>query len=250
MKLTKLKLGLAGAALGLSAISAAQAEELSISTTWAYESEYIFRGIQFSEDSFQPSLDVAYGAFYLGAWAALPVGDGAVNFGDEIDIYGGYGFDVSDFVSMDVGVTYYTFPDAQDGFFDTLDEEDGTGANTVEPFVGFAFGVPLDPSLYVYYDFMFDTVTLQGDAGYSFPMTEEASFDVGAYVGHVFDDDDDADYTYYGISADVSYAFTDATSGAVGGRWGGSSEDTFLDDDGFYTEDNSFWFGISFGAGF
>ncbi|MEL7028545.1 MAG: TorF family putative porin [Pseudomonadota bacterium] len=251
MKLSKWSQGLAAAALLAGAGGAANAEELSISATWAYESEYIFRGVQFSDSSFQPSLDISYGAFYIGAWAALPVGDNDVAFGDEIDLYAGYGFDISDLVSADVGVTYYTFPDAASGFFDTLDEEDGTGANTVEPYVGFAFAVPLDPSVYFYYDFMFDTFTLQGDAGYSYPLTDEASFDLGAYVGHVFDDDDDADYTYYGVSADVGYAFADNASGSLGVRWGGSSEDTFFDDinDGT-VQDNSFWWGLSFGAGF
>ncbi len=238
-------IGAAGAA------TSASAEELTLSTSWAFETEYVFRGVQFSETSFQPDVSLGYGGFYLGAWAALPVGDDDVAFGDEIDVYGGYDFGLTDLVSGGVGFTYYTFPDASSGFFDTLDEDEGTGANTFEIFATFGFDTFLAPSATVYYDFMFGTVTLEGGIGHSIPLAEALSLDFGTTIGHVFDDDDGGDYTYYQATADVSYAFTDSVSGAIGARYGMSSEDTFFDDINNGTfQDNSFWFGASLSAGF
>ncbi len=240
-----------GAALAVTPVTPAHADELSVSTTWALESEYIFRGIQFAETSFQPDISLSYGGFTLGAWASIPVGDDDVAFGDEVDIYGSYETSVTDLVSASVGFTYYMFPDAMSGFFDTLDEEDGTGANTFELFASAGFDVFLSPSATIYYDFMFETVTLEGSAGYSFPITEALSFDVGGTIGHVIDDDDDADYTYASVTGDLAYAFTEDVSGAVGVRYGASSEDFYFGDlDGVPDEGNSVWFGASLSAGF
>ena len=243
MNLKKLTLGLAGLALLSGAQTAAQAQQLSISTTWAFESEYVFRGVQFSDSSIQPDLSISYGNANLGAWAALPIGDEADNFSDEIDIYGGYGFSLTDVVSADVGFTYYTFPDFTNGFFD----ED---VNTFEIFTGFAFGVPLAPSVYFYYDFDLETFTVEGSAGYTFPITDTTSVVLGGYLGHVEPDGSDSSQ-YYGVTADVSYGFSDNSSGSIGVRWAGNSNDTFYGDfQGAATEDNSVWFGLSFGAGF
>ncbi|MEM8985883.1 MAG: TorF family putative porin [Pseudomonadota bacterium] len=242
MKMKKLALALM-AATGMGMASAANAEsELSISTTWAYESEYIFRGVQFSDHSFQPDLSISYGGAYFGVWGAIPLADNDVTYADEIDYYGGYSFDITETVAGDVGFTYYTFPDSGSGFFDD-------DVNTFEIFAGVSFDAPLAPSAYIYYDFDLEAFTVQGDAGYSFPLAESTSLDFGGYVGFVTPDEGE-DYTYYGVSADVSYAFTDDASGSIGVRWAGATEDTFYGDPGVYEEDNSVWFGVSFGSGF
>lgn len=57
------------------ATTAAHAESIGVSTTVAFESRYIFRGVQFAETSFQPGIELSYGNFYGGAWLNLPVGD-------------------------------------------------------------------------------------------------------------------------------------------------------------------------------
>ena len=41
---------------------------ITVDTAFAYESEYVFRGIQFADHSFQPSVDVGWGGFYFGSW--------------------------------------------------------------------------------------------------------------------------------------------------------------------------------------
>ena len=54
-----------GLALGL---SQAKAQYLTVKTNFAYQSEYVFRGVQLATESFQPSIEFGYDAFYLGLW--------------------------------------------------------------------------------------------------------------------------------------------------------------------------------------
>ena len=235
------------------AASPAVAEELSFSTSLAFESRYVFRGIEFAESSVQPAVDIAYGNWYVGAWASLPIGDDDVAFGDELDLYAGYSASLSETVSFDVGVTYYTFPDAQSGFFDTFSESSGSGANTVEVFAGLSFDTFLAPSLYVYRDFNFNTVTLEGSGGYSFPLSEVTSFDLGGSIGYVIDDDAGGDYVYGAATADVSYALSDDAAISAGVRYGGSdiAGGSLIDDSILGTTKSSgFWYGLSIGGSF
>ncbi|MBB5517728.1 TorF family putative porin [Amphiplicatus metriothermophilus] len=236
--------------------TAAKAEDLSISTTVAFESRYMFRGVQFAETSFQPAVNLGYGGFYLSAWLNLPVGDDDLVVtpgGEELDLVFGYSADLNEFVSVDVGVTYYTFPDLMSGFFDTFDEEDGTGANTVEPYVGLSFALPLSPSVYLYRDFMFDTFTVQGSASHSFPLSEKLSFDLGGVLGYVVDDDDGGDYLYGHATADLSYAVSEKSSIYLGARYGGSDIDggSVIDDSIAGTfKSSGFWWGLGFSSDF
>ena len=51
-----------------------------------YASKYVFRGVQYAEDSFQPSVKLTSGSFYLGLWTNQPI---TSNIDNEIDVYGG-----------------------------------------------------------------------------------------------------------------------------------------------------------------
>lgn len=236
-------------AIALSALAApVAAESLEISTDVAFESRYIFRGVQFSEASFQPAVNLSYGNFYGGAWLALPVGDDDIAYGDELDLFAGYSAGLSETVSFDVGVTYYTFPDAMSGFFDQ-------STNTVEIYGGLSLDAPLSPSLYVYRDFTLNTTTIEGGASHSFPIAEKTSFDLGAALGYVAPDTGGGDYLYGSVSADISYAFSDNGSFYVGGRFGGSDipGGAFFDDTTpptVTTTSSGFWFGLGFSASF
>lgn len=244
-------------ALSASAIAPAAAEELSVSTTVAFESRYMFRGIQFAETSFQPAINLSYGNFYGGAWLNLPIGDDDLVVtpgGEELDLFIGYSAPISEIVSFDLGVTYYTFPDLMSGFFDIYEEDgDGLGANTIEPYLGLSFDIPLAPSVYVYHDFMFDTTTFQGSASYSVPLAEKTSFDLGGSIGYVIDDDAGGDYLYGAATADISYAITDNGSISAGVRYGGSdiAGGSVIDDSIAGTfKSSGFWWGIGFSADF
>lgn len=232
-------------------------DDLSVSTSFAFESKYVFRGIQFSDEAFQPGVDFALGGAYAGVWASLPtfsrqrstVADGLFDVNTtEVDFYAGYSlpsFDGLEEVAFDVGLTYYTFPDAADGFFDT-------DANSVEFYAGASLDTLAAPAVYIYYDIHLDTFTIEGSAGHSFPIDDKASFDVGGFLGVAIIEDAD-NLFYYGISADLAYAFSENVSGAIGARFSGTDEElTGFNEatDSFSSDKNAIWWGVSFSAGF
>jgi uncharacterized protein (TIGR02001 family) len=212
--------------VSMSTISAASAQSVEVSTTVAFESRYVFRGLQFSETSIQPAINLSYGNFYLNSWFNLPIGDDDLVVtpgGEELDLIAGYSASLNDLISYNIGLTYYVFPDLASGFFDVLREDgDGLGANTLEPYVGVAFDVALAPSVYLYHDFFLDTTTVQGNVSHSFPLSEKTSFDLGGYIGYVLDDAGGTDYLYGTASADLYYTLSDIGSVYTGLRYGGS----------------------------
>ena len=90
----------------VASVSIVNAQEVSVSTTFAYESTYIFRGIEFAEGYYAPAVDVSFGDVYFGVWAAQPAD---AEYEGEVDFYGGIGIDISEGTSLDLGATLYTF---------------------------------------------------------------------------------------------------------------------------------------------
>lgn len=231
-------------AASVAGASFASAEDLSISSTFGWESDYVFRGVQLADDYFAPSVDLSYGGLYTGVWAALPVDH---VFDNEVDVYGGYGMSLNEMVSLDFGFTYYTYPNSEDDFFDS-------DVNTFETYAGASFEVPLSPSIYVFHDWDLDAWTFEGSLGHSFEVSDVAAVDVGAFLGHV--DASGADeYYYYGVSAGYNYSFTPNASVNLGINWYGS-EDHTMDpsySNGVFTgydDDYALTYSISFTAGF
>ncbi len=216
----------------LAGTSLASAQEMSISTAVAFESTYIFRGAKFADEFIAPSVDISYGDLYAGIWAALPL---ETAYESEVDYYAGYGFGLSETMSADVGFTYYTFPDSNDGFFDS-------DVNTFEIYGGLSFDAPLSPAVYAFYDLDLEAFTLEVSGGHSIEVSDSTSFDLSAYLGWV--DGDGWDYIYYGAGAANSIAFTDNASASIFVNYYGSEE--VIDDGDKY----KFTFGASFSAGF
>lgn len=237
---TKMKKITAIIAASVAGATIASAQELSISTSVAWETDYIFRGQQLAEEYFAPSVDVSYGDFYAGMWAALPVD---AMYANEVDFYAGYGFGINETVSADFGVTYYTYPEA------------GSGEDTLEAYAGLSFESVLSPSIYVFYDMDLDNLTLEGSIGHAVELSEEGSVEMSAWLGWVDLDDDlmdgsgkaFGDYMYYGAGVAYIYAFTESASFSIGLNWYASSEDTIGET---WDDDNEFAISTSFTAGF
>jgi uncharacterized protein (TIGR02001 family) len=210
--------------------------DITIDTAFAYESEYVFRGIQFADHSFQPSMDIGWGGFYFGSWINAPIEDPNNSFLIEVDFYGGYGFDLSDTLSVDIGLTWYWFP-----------EIPSAASSTREIYLGTAFDVFLAPSVYFYYDFDLSTFTVEASVGHSFPLGSSAdsawTLDLGAYLGFVAPEGG-ADGAYYGGSADISFAVSEHTAMSIGVRGSGISDDLSAG------RTANVWWGMSFSAGF
>lgn len=235
----------------------AGAEPLALSATLGVESRYVFRGVQLAETSFQPSVMLGWKGLYGGVWANLPVGDAdfiVTPDWQEIDFVAGWSGALAGPVSIDVGATYYAYPNRQSGLFDVYREDgSGLGFNTVEPYVGIVVAAPLSPKLYLYHDFMFDTTTVQATLAHAIAVAEKLSLDLSGYAGYVFDDAGGTDYLYGTLTANLVYALSDGASLYAGGRFGGSDiAGGSIYDDGVLgtTDPAGCWFGLGLTAKF
>ncbi len=81
-------------------------------------SDYRFRGISLSNEKVevQPTITLTHeSGFYAGVWGSgLPKTD---EYGKvEVDLYAGWGGEVAPGTSVDIGATYYWYPDGKDAF--------------------------------------------------------------------------------------------------------------------------------------
>ncbi|MCI5047925.1 MAG: TorF family putative porin [Aquisalinus sp.] len=219
----------------------ASAEEISISGGVDIVSTYVFRGFQLADEAIQPYVEIGKGGFYTGVWFSTPL-DSREFFDNEVDIYAGYSFDISESLSGDVGFTRYIYTDS-----------DGE-SDTTELYAGLAIEAPLKPSIYLYYDLDLEATTLEGSAGHSYPVSETVSLDLGGTLGFI--DADGDDFTYFLASAALTKPVADNAEAYVSVNFGANSEDTFIDDsndlfnngDLTQLESTGFWFGIGFSA--
>lgn len=223
-------------------------DDVSVSVSVDYVSEYVFRGVSFARGAVQPGIEISKGGFTAGVWTSAAIGEASAAAGDEIDVYAGYSWDISDAVSADVGATIYHFPDVSGGLLDF------GGASTIEVYAGASFDTVLAPSLYGYYDFDLEAFTVEAGVGHSLPVGEKTSLDLGL-TGGLVTADGGGDYQYGSASASFGYGFTDDVSAYVGANYSLSSEDTLrfkVDGNGnsFTNTDNLLWFGVGFAAGF
>jgi len=224
----------------------AQDAELSVSTGLDFTSQYVFRGVSLADDAIQPYVEASYGSFTVGGWFSTGVGANSVFAGDEFDLYAGYSVPLDSSISLDLGATYYHYPQGGD-FFET--KNGGAGTYEVSASVGFG-DVPLAPSVSAYYDLTLEAFTLEGGVGHSVPLGDAQSFDLGLTVGLV--DGDGFSYEWGTATAAVSHAFTDDVSAYIGANFAVNSEDV-LDFDRAINgnpKDNMLWLGAGISAGF
>ena len=243
------QLTLAALLLGASAISPAafaQDSELSVSTGVDFVSQYVFRGTTLADDAVQPWAEASYGNFTVGGWFSTGIGENSILASDEFDLYAGYSVPLNSSISLDLGATYYHYPQGG-SFFET--DNGVAGSYEVSASVGFG-EVPLAPSVSAYYDFTLESFTLEGSAGHSFALSENNAFDLGLTVGLV--DGDGFSYEWATASASVSHGFTDDVSVYVGANYTLNSED-LLDFDSALEgnpQGDLFWVGTGISAGF
>jgi uncharacterized protein (TIGR02001 family) len=201
----KTALAVAALAAGVSAqAQSAEASALSVTVDVTVVSDYVFRGVHVANTSIQPSVEVAYGDFYVGAWNSNTISSTSFN---ETDVYAGYGFAINETLSLDVGVTRYLYDG--NGPFDSTEAYIGLSADL--------FG--LSPSVYYYHDFDYEVNSYIASIGYSFPLDAiNASLDLSASVGYI-QIPGEFDYTYGSVGVAIPYKLSDTATLTVGGEY-------------------------------
>ena len=241
---------------GVVSANAQSIDDLTISGSFDFESEYVFRGQDIADSSFQPSVELGYsiwgGDSYLGVWSSTEVSNADSTARNEVDFYIGYAATLEDYypelpLVADFGFTYYYYPDG-----DNVDR-------SREIYFGLAAsGVILEPALYYYYDFDLEQSLVELSVGHSFGLVDyldvNASLELGAYAGVVSADDLNAGqgaserengYTYAGITADVVYVLSDTSSASVGARWAVNNDGSSTFANEARGREHSLWFGTT-----
>jgi uncharacterized protein (TIGR02001 family) len=87
-----------------------------LSANVAATSNYLWRGLEQTNGKAAISGGIDYASnsgFYVGTWASNA--DWADGMTYELDVYGGFGGDINENISYDVGFIYYAYPDETSG---------------------------------------------------------------------------------------------------------------------------------------
>ncbi len=217
-----------GAALSADEAPAAPASSYSITADIPYVSNYVFRGTKIATGSLQPSLKLSAGAAYGGIWFSEPLNS---DYDNEIDFYGGYNFALTKNWSLDVGATYYYYPE--------LISSPGSHSGTFEGYAGLTGTLTgaLTGSVYVYQDFTLKNTTVQGSLGYSMPIDSKVSMNVALTVGGV-KVDQGPDYAYYGAAVTFPWKVSDQGTVTTGFNYATNDLDG--------ASDNLFWVNVGY----
>ncbi|WP_133179499.1 TorF family putative porin [Shewanella decolorationis] len=168
-------------------------------------SNYLWRGVTQTKDAvaIQGGLDYSHDSgFYAGTWASN------VDFGDdtsyELDLYAGYGGNITEDLSYDFGYLYYAYPDAEG----SIDFGELHGAITWKWFE-LSYSHVINAGDDVAADPLDDKDMSYLAATASFPLTDKLSLSLhygyssGDVVESWFGEDNYADYNVT-LSADTS----------------------------------------------
>lgn len=201
---------------------------IEVSGNVALVSEYRFRGVDLSggEIAIQGGIDLSHSSgFYMGTWASS-LDEDTVGYGStEVDVYGGWGGDLTEGLSVDVGVIAYLYPDAKPFLADDPNDFDyiefygslGFAFGPAEATVGVAYAPDQDSlgstdNFYIYTDLGVGVpgtpLTLTGHLGYTdgfLTFTDD---------GKAFDWSIGAEAAVYGpVSIGVAYVGVEGAAG-------------------------------------
>lgn len=209
-------------------------EPIEVQSSFGYESEYVFRGVKQLGHNLNPGVRFDW----LGSYGEIrTVFDGSDNDFTEVDYTLGHTHQ-QDALSIDGGITFYTFPENRPELRRAADD-------TYEVFLGTAYDLAqtgLRPNVYFFYDFELEDFTIQVGLDYLVDLHERLGAEAGIDVGHLFADNSDDDRFYYQAKLDLVYQINPVTHGRVGGRVAGN--DNSID------PDPTVWWGASVAVAF
>ena len=147
-------------------------DDISVSGSVGYCSEYVFRGYYQTSGALQGSVEIGYpfyqGDIYVGVWSNQPIANPDQT--SEIDGHIGYVIPIFKQLHIDFGHIYYWYPEDNrnvsipnqpPGFLRGLNRSNesyvGLWGDTAELFDG----IRINPSLYYYYDWNCDKHTIE-----------------------------------------------------------------------------------------
>ncbi|XPF92812.1 TorF family putative porin [Colwellia sp. RE-S-Sl-9] len=228
MKKTLLSIALS-ATVATSAFVSTQASAVEgLSANVAATNNYLWRGLEQTGGSAAISGGIDYAAdsgFYVGTWASN------ASWGDmktELDFYFGFGGDINENVSYDVGYIYYAYPDS------VADENDFSEIYASISAGGFSFGVAVLADSEAGGDGAEFGDSVYANIDYSFALASgaEIALHVGDYSG-----DFSTDSTDLGVSISKD------------GFTLGVSKTSFSDDSGL-TDEEDMKFYVSYAVDF
>jgi uncharacterized protein (TIGR02001 family) len=159
------------------AAAPAAAPAATVTLTPAFVSQYMLRGVRLGGPSLQPTLEYASGPLAVGVWASTPLSAKVPGQSDpEIDPYASYTVEITKDLSIQPGLTLYTYPRAE--------KRNGFYRSTVEPSLAVNYtveGVKFTPKLYR--DVVLEQTLLEVSVAYAVPLKDigsELSF-LGTY---------------------------------------------------------------------
>jgi uncharacterized protein (TIGR02001 family) len=213
------------AALALGPIGLAHGAEATVGADLA--SAYVFRGVTLNDGLVvQPYIEVSGLPVDLGVWANYDVDDydGNANDGQfsEIDLYASYALPLPiEVASFSVGYTEYTYP-GSGGDAEVTTAPDGTataestfGESDREVSLGAEVNAPLSPAVTVYYGLdggIDGDVYVEAGLGHELEVAEGLALELGATLGYLSPDAEDADdgFSHWTASASLGYKILSA----------------------------------------
>jgi len=246
----------------------------------SYESQYVFRGKKLANSSIQPKAEIGLQPLslpntnlYIGAWSNQPVSPRQTTpvtiQHDEIDLYGGVYYNTPLNLALDVGGTYYWYPESA-GAAPAPTKFGPTLSHTYEGYVGLLYntaqwfsGVNLNPAVYYYHDFVLDQNVIEISAKTTWDLTNVVGFSGLSLEPRIFGGVLQANkafgdtagpnwkngYVYYGAGMDLNYMISPycylfGNVNYAGNRDGKTGAPAIIGGDPQYGgTPNSVWFG-------
>jgi uncharacterized protein (TIGR02001 family) len=139
-------------------------------------SNYLWRGLEQTNGAAAISGGIDYAAdsgFYIGTWASNA--DWADGMTYELDVYGGFGGNISETVSYDIGFIYFAYPDETTGNADFSEIYANLSFNALT--IGVAVLTDAEGA-----DFG-DSIYASADYAFSFANEAEVTLHIGSYSG-------------------------------------------------------------------
>ena len=198
------------AAAVLAASSFSQVATAEISANVAATSNYLWRGLEQTNGAAAVSGGIDYATesgFYAGTWASN------ASWGDmktEVDLYFGFGGDISNSISYDVGYIYFAYPDS------VSDENDFSEIYASISASGFTFGVAVLADSEAGGDGagFGDSIYANLDYGISLDSGAEVGLHIGDYSGDFSTDSTDIGISVSKDSFTFGVSKTDYDDGA------------------------------------